>query len=106
MGLIARRNLALIALSCVVLSALFLLTTSEVHGQEYPTRTIVLVVPWPAGGTMDVAARMLGRELADRLGKPAIVENRPRAGAGIGAPSPAPAATERDTVLLRRVTGR
>ncbi len=105
MGLIARRNLALIALSCVVLSALFLLTTSEVHGQEYPTRTIVLVVPWPAGGTMDVAARMLGRELADRLGKPVIVENRPGAGSVIGATSVARAAPDGYTLLLSGVTG-
>ena len=104
MGLIERLKLdaaALVALGCIVASAPFLLLeTSEARGQEYPTRTIKFVVPWPAGGTVDVSARMLGQKLADRLGRPVIVENRPGAGSVIGATAVARAAPDGYTLLF------
>ncbi|SDO65951.1 Tripartite-type tricarboxylate transporter, receptor component TctC [Rhodoferax sp. OV413] len=53
--------------------------------QNYPSRPISLVVPFPAGGTTDVLARALGQELSKSLGQPVIVENKPGAGATLGA---------------------
>ena len=54
------------------------------HAQEYPTKPVTIVIPFPPGGSNDV----LGRFLADRLGKlwnqPVIVENRPGGGSAIG----------------------
>jgi len=64
-----------------------LLTTQQgivAQAQEYPTRAITLISPWPAGGVNDTASRLLGTELAKRLGKPVIIENRAGAGSTLG----------------------
>ncbi|MCC6246263.1 MAG: tripartite tricarboxylate transporter substrate binding protein [Rubrivivax sp.] len=47
-----------------------------VQAQDFPTQPVKLVVPFPPGGTTDILARQLGKELQDRWGKPVIVENR------------------------------
>lgn len=65
--------------------AAFLLTLScGVQAQTYPNRPIRLISPFPAGGGNDVLARVIAAKLADRLGVPVVVENRPGAGAVIG----------------------
>jgi tripartite-type tricarboxylate transporter receptor subunit TctC len=50
----------------------------------YPTQTIKLIVPNPAGGLPDTIARVVGRRLQERVGQPVVIENRPGASAGIG----------------------
>ncbi len=55
------------------------------RAQAWPARPIRLIVPFAAGGTTDVIARVTGEWLGARLGQPVIVENRPGAGATIGA---------------------
>ena len=55
---------------------------------------MTLVVPYPAGGGLDALARQLGQKLADRLGKPVVIENRTGAGTVIGAASVAKAAPD------------
>jgi tripartite-type tricarboxylate transporter receptor subunit TctC len=52
--------------------------------QTYPTRPVRLVVPFPAGGVVDLFARLIGQSLSDRLGQPIIVDNRPGAGGNPG----------------------
>jgi tripartite-type tricarboxylate transporter receptor subunit TctC len=47
--------------------------------QTYPTRPVHIIVGFPAGGTADIAARMMGQRLSERLGQPFIIENRPGA---------------------------
>jgi tripartite-type tricarboxylate transporter receptor subunit TctC len=64
---------------------LFLLAAASAQAQDYPSRPLKLVVPFGAGGAVDVVARMLGTELAKRLGQPVIVENRTGAGGNIAA---------------------
>ena len=54
------------------------------HAQAWPTRPIKLIVPWPAGGGVDTAARMISEPLAQRLGQPIVVDNRPGAAGNIG----------------------
>jgi tripartite-type tricarboxylate transporter receptor subunit TctC len=52
--------------------------------ENYPTRNITLVVPWPPGGTVDTVARIIAPRLSDRLGKTVVVENHPGAGSTLG----------------------
>jgi tripartite-type tricarboxylate transporter receptor subunit TctC len=55
------------------------------HGQSpYPSRPIKFIAPFPPGGSSDVIGRLLGQKLAESLGQPVIVENRPGASAAIG----------------------
>ena len=52
--------------------------------QSYPTRSITLVVPFPPGGSTDVAGRILADRMAAVLGQPVIIENVGGAGGSIG----------------------
>jgi tripartite-type tricarboxylate transporter receptor subunit TctC len=54
------------------------------RAQAYPTRPVRIVVPAPAAGALDIAARLLGQWLSERLGQPFVIENRPGAGTNIG----------------------
>jgi tripartite-type tricarboxylate transporter receptor subunit TctC len=83
-----------------LLTALAFGLSQVAHAQEYPTRTITLVVPYQAGGGLDVLARQLALKLGDRLGKPVVVENRTGAGTVIGANSVAKAAPDGYTIML------
>lgn len=55
-----------------------------VHAAEYPDRPIRLVVPYPAGGSMDMVGRLIGKHLSDVLGQPVMVDNRSGASGNIG----------------------
>jgi tripartite-type tricarboxylate transporter receptor subunit TctC len=62
-----------------------LASASPAQAQSWPEQPIRLVVPWPAGGLVDVTARQLSTRLEKALGQPVIVENRLGAGGAIGA---------------------
>ncbi len=81
-----------------------LLLALPAHAQDYPSRPVTLVVPYPAGGGLDALARLLGQKLADRLGKPVVIDNRPGAGTTIGAAYVAKAAPDGYTILLATST--
>jgi len=66
-------------------SAIALPVVSRIaRAQSYPTRLARIIVPTPAGGGLDVLARLMGQWLSERLGQPFIIENRPGAGTNIG----------------------
>src|ERR1700722_4273013 len=67
---------------------------------DYPERTIKIVVPFPASGPTDVAARLVAQSLATRFGKGVVVENHPGAGGRIGAKGVATATPDGYTLLL------
>jgi tripartite-type tricarboxylate transporter receptor subunit TctC len=67
---------------------------------EYPERTIKIVVPFPAGGPTDVAARLIAQSISSRLGQGVVVENHAGAGGRIGAKVVAGAAPDGYTLLL------
>jgi tripartite-type tricarboxylate transporter receptor subunit TctC len=69
-------------------------------GQAYPTRLTRLIVPAPAGGGLDVLARLTGQWLSDRLGQPFIIENRPGAGTNLGTEAVVRAPADGYTLLM------
>ena len=60
-----------------------LLAAGGASAQSWPAKPIKLVVPWPPGGPTDTGSRIVGLALADRLGQPVVVENRPGASGSI-----------------------
>jgi tripartite-type tricarboxylate transporter receptor subunit TctC len=67
--------------------------------QAYPTKPIRLVVPFPAGGSLDVVARAIGQKLTETWGQPVVIDNRPGAGGNIGADLVAKSAPDGYTIL-------
>jgi len=71
--------------------------------QTWPTKTLTIVVPFPAGGTTDVLARAVANKLSPALGQPVIVDNKPGAGATLGADLVAKAQADGHTLLMGAV---
>ncbi|TMK11776.1 MAG: tripartite tricarboxylate transporter substrate binding protein, partial [Alphaproteobacteria bacterium] len=76
------------------------LTAPITHAQDYPSRQITLIAPWPAGGAVDALCRAVAPHLSDRLGKSVVVENRPGAGSVIGTAAGAKAAPDGYTTVM------
>ncbi len=71
--------------------------------QTWPSKTVTIVVPFPAGGTTDVLARAISNKLATAIGQPVIVDNKPGAGATLGADLVAKAQADGHTLLMGAV---
>jgi len=84
------------ALAALLLAAAPVLAAA----QGYPTKPVKLVVPWPAGGTVDGVARVMSPKLAEGLGQPVIVENKPGAGGSVGAAAVAKSPPDGQTLLM------
>ncbi len=82
----------------LLLTALFFAVT--VHGQNYPSKPVKLIVPFPAGSATDQIARIVGAELQSALGQPFVVENRAGAQGGIAAAEVAKAPADGYTLML------
>jgi len=68
--------------------------------QSYPARPVRIIVGFPAAGTTDIAARIIGQWLSERLGQQFIIENRPGAGGNIGAEAAVRAPADGYTLLM------
>jgi tripartite-type tricarboxylate transporter receptor subunit TctC len=75
-----------------------------VSAQTYPDKTIRLVVPFSAGGALDVVGRILAQKMTESMGKQVLVDNRVGAGGNIGAEYVAKAAPDGYTLLMSSVT--
>ena len=89
---------ALIAAAVAVCAVLA--SAPALAAEPWPTRSVRVIVPHPAGGSVDAVARMVTRKLADALGKPFIVENRGGANGNIGAAAAASAPSDGYTLLF------
>lgn len=83
--------------------AAVLMAAGVASAQSWPTKTVSIVVPFPAGGTTDVLARAVGVELAKSLGQPVVVDNKPGAGATLGADFVGKAKPDGYTLLMGAV---
>ena len=75
-----RREFLYLAAGAAALAAASRFATA----QTYPTRPVRLIVGFPPGGATDIAARLMGQWLSERLGQQFVIENRPGAGSNIG----------------------
>jgi tripartite-type tricarboxylate transporter receptor subunit TctC len=80
--------------------ALLLSAAAGAQAQDYPSRPIRFIVPFLAGGGVDVAARILGQKLSESFGQQIVIEDRPGAGGVVGANAAAKAAPDGYTFLF------
>src|SRR5579884_452381 len=80
--------------------ALLMLLPVTASAAEWPTRPVHLIVPYPPGGSTDVAARLIGQSLTRSLGQQIVVENKSGAGGIIGTQLAAQSAPDGYTVLV------
>ena len=85
---------ALIAAACAICCA------PPVAAQPYPARTVRVIVPYPAGGGIDIISRVIGERLSQRLGQAFVVENKPGAGTLVAAETVARAAPDGHTLMI------
>jgi tripartite-type tricarboxylate transporter receptor subunit TctC len=94
MSALRRLGIDLLAAAMAVLAA------GATMAQPYPTRPIKLLLSFPPGGASDLIARLIAQPLAERLGQPVVVENRPGANGNLAGELAAHAAPDGATLLL------
>src|SRR3954451_21262850 len=68
----------------LLLAAAFIAFGGIAQAQQFPTRSVTLIVPWPPGGSTDIALRSLAQATEKHLGQPIVIENRPGAAGTLG----------------------
>jgi tripartite-type tricarboxylate transporter receptor subunit TctC len=88
------------ALHAVLACASIAAFTAHAHAQSYPAKPVRIIVPWTAGGTADLLARVLAQKMTESFGQQVIADNRPGAGGLIGTEIAAKAAPDGYTLLM------
>ena len=83
---------------------IFSLISFQGIGQTFPSKPLRIIVPFPAGGTTDIAARIVAQRMQESMGQPVLVENRGGAGGTIGADAVAKSAPDGYTLLMHNIT--
>ena len=81
-------------------SALWMVAAGSAVAQSYPEKTVTLIAPFPAGGSVDLVARTVAQQMSEIWKQPVVVANRPGAGGNIGAEAVARAAPDGYTLLM------
>ena len=89
---------------CGVIPVLVLMLSLGAQAQTFPTKPIKVIVPFPAGGTTDIVARIVAQRMGESMGQPVLVDNRGGAGGAIGADLVAKAAPDGYTLLMHNIT--
>lgn len=84
-------------------AAAFALSAAPAQAQQYPSKTIRIIVPFAVGGIADTFARVVGQHLHDTWGQPVVVENKGGAGGNIGADMVAKAAPDGYTLVMGNI---
>jgi tripartite-type tricarboxylate transporter receptor subunit TctC len=98
-----QRRAITLALAAAVGASLLAAAPASFAQAAYPTKTITIIVPFPAGGTTDILARILGQYMSTALGQPVIVDNRGGAGGNIGGQAAARAPADGYTLFMGTV---
>src|SRR5205823_7916213 len=80
-----KHNMQLFCRRFILVACSALLTGGAAIAEPYPSHPVKIVVPFPAGGSNDIIARILAQQLTERTGQTFLVENRAGAGGNIGA---------------------
>src|SRR5262249_44499525 len=99
MTLVARRVLILGGAAAVA-NAAAVPSRADPSSNNWPSKTIAILVPFPAGGSADLSARLLAEHLKTMLGHPVVVENKPGAGGNIAAAEAARAQGDAHTLFI------
>jgi tripartite-type tricarboxylate transporter receptor subunit TctC len=97
---IRRREKPIMIRIGALLAAALALTGPPAHAQTYPAKQITLIVPFAAGGSNDMIARVIGKKLSEVWRQPVVIDNRGGAGGVIGSQAVAAAAPDGYTLLL------
>ncbi len=84
----------------VLVAAAFTLASGAALSQAFPSKPVKVVVPYPAGGVVDIIARSVGERAAPALGQPVVVENRVGAASNIGTEAVAQSAPDGHTLIV------
>ena len=74
------------------------------QAQTYPSKSVRIIVPFPAGGTTDIVARLVAQRMSETMGQSVVVENRGGAGGSLGADLVAKAPPDGYTILMHNIT--
>jgi tripartite-type tricarboxylate transporter receptor subunit TctC len=97
---LSRRFIALAGLFALAVGPAAAQNTGSDAAKDFPSRSIKIVVPFPAGGPSDVLARLIGQKMSEDWGQPVVIENRPGANTVIGAQIVKAAAPDGYTMLM------
>ena len=100
----ASRGFLSAAVGVSIAAVLALAPWQTALAQGYPARPIKIIVPFPAGGTTDIVARLVAQRMSESMGQPVVVDNRGGAGGAIGADLVAKAAPDGYTILMHNIS--
>ena len=87
-------------LTAMLSALLFAAATAPVGAQDFPSRPLRIIVPYPPGGGTDRVARIIGEKLAEQMSQPVVIDNRAGAGGVVGTEASARAAPDGYTMVL------